>query len=622
MATDQQQPGEPLSIVDFQACNWKTILEKDPEAGYSQISTLLRTAASEKCNESREATMLRLMADTTSMMLTPEDRTAPFKALVSFGDRRSAIPEDFSSDDVDLFAAMACDIEHPLLKARFADLVWMLDRRKGVKFALLAIDAYRASPPCPSTWHIGGRNNWGRALQLALSIGTAAGERIHEIETALLDAFFRAEVDDDYAALWFSGLLHSHGRPFDQRDAIAAHLEELGKAFQGASKHNLARSHFEGAERWFELARKPVKKTEMTAMVAASWEAEADTHNSKLAAMSFYDKALQTFREIPRKSRPLYRVDERLEALTHKIEAAGIDTLEEMRTTHGKPTDISGIMEAARERVRAKDSLQSMSAFAQLYRGPNVDDMRVSAQKIMANSLLQHLFGSSVISAEGRTVVKQPPTIHDPNAKESAVNLQMVRNFMTTIGLVVQGQILPALETMKLEHDWHEWEFTQLVERSPIVPRNRADLVAKGLYAGYCLDFIQAVHLLAPQIENIVRFHLKRLKAITTTTSAEGIVMENGMSTLVKLPEMEKIFGKNLTFELTALYCDQNGPNLRNQMAHGLLDSIDCNSVAGVYAWWLFLRLVVREYWRHNDASELAQDVNSGSLPQASPTVG
>jgi hypothetical protein len=50
---------------------------------------------------------------------------------------------------------------------------------------------------------------------------------------------------------------------------------------------------------------------------------------------------------------------------------------------------------------------------------------------------------------------------------------------------------------------------------------------------------------------------------------------------------------KGLAFELQAVFCDSAGPNLRNALAHGLLDDDDMFSVASVYAWWLTLRLIM-----------------------------
>ena len=65
----------------------------------------------------------------------------------------------------------------------------------------------------------------------------------------------------------------------------------------------------------------------------------------------------------------------------------------------------------------------------------------------------------------------------------------------------------------------------------------------------------------------------------------------------MKSPSTEKIFGENLSFEIKALFCDPSGPNLRNELAHGLLDDETYQSAYAIYAWWLGLKLVFNIFW-------------------------
>jgi hypothetical protein len=163
--------------------------------------------------------------------------------------------------------------------------------------------------------------------------------------------------------------------------------------------------------------------------------------------------------------------------------------------------------------------------------------------------------------------------------------------------MVVQGRILPALEVLQLEHRICEADFIYLASESPIVPIGRERLFGMALFDGYDYDFVTALHLLVPQIEHMVRFHLKSAGVKTTTLDGKGIETENGLSTLMDLPECETIFGEDLTFEIQALFCDAFGPNLRNELAHGLLDDKDCQTAYAVYAWWLGLKLVLNTFW-------------------------
>ena len=174
---------------------------------------------------------------------------------------------------------------------------------------------------------------------------------------------------------------------------------------------------------------------------------------------------------------------------------------------------------------------------------------------------------------------------------------EMVTSFAMEVGLVVRGMIWPALEVVALEHRLREGEFILLASRSPIVSAGRARLFGKALFAGYERDFTEALHLLVPQIEHMVRSHLKAAGVKTTNLDKKGIENETGLSALMELPEVEKIFGEDIAFEIKALFCDPLGPNLRNELAHGLLDDDQSESIYSIYAWWLGLKLVFIPFW-------------------------
>ena len=63
------------------------------------------------------------------------------------------------------------------------------------------------------------------------------------------------------------------------------------------------------------------------------------------------------------------------------------------------------------------------------------------------------------------------------------------------------------------------------------------------------------------------------------------------------LPQTEEIFDEDMSFEIRALFCVPFGPNLRNNLAHGLLDDRSCYSLETIYAWWLGLKLVFSTFW-------------------------
>jgi len=258
-------------------------------------------------------------------------------------------------------------------------------------------------------------------------------------------------------------------------------------------------------------------------------------------------------------------------------------------------------LEFKRDLSSPKPVLRALVAFANIYGGIDAERLRESAIDRMQKNPLQAMFPATMMSEDGRVIAKRPGMSLNcsmTDEDEIAIRVEMIRDYGIEIGLVVQGSIVPALDAILLEHRLCERDFVSLASESPIVPIGREGLFGKALFAGYERDFATALHLLVPQIENIVRIQIKRAGGKTTTLDSNGIQHENGLSTLMQLPEAEKIFGKNLSFEINTLLCDSFGPNLRNELAHGLLDDGNCQSINAVYVWWLGLRLIFNTYWK------------------------
>ncbi|KQN76353.1 hypothetical protein ASF04_25485 [Duganella sp. Leaf61] len=161
--------------------------------------------------------------------------------------------------------------------------------------------------------------------------------------------------------------------------------------------------------------------------------------------------------------------------------------------------------------------------------------------------------------------------------------------------MTVTGFNLPALDTMWREMHFDLETFLAPARHAPLVQGGRAGLIAQGLHAGWCGDFVQATHILVPQFEHIVRTRLKAAGALTTTHDADCLDTEIGLSSLIERPEMIEAFDVDLTFTMRALLCDPAGPNLRNMVAHGLADQGLVGGPYGIYLWWLVLRLVVEQ---------------------------
>jgi hypothetical protein len=284
--------------------------------------------------------------------------------------------------------------------------------------------------------------------------------------------------------------------------------------------------------------------------------------------------------------------------------------LEEMGTISTPPMDISEIVNASIEMVKGKDIKSACLGFSNIHRGAQVDILRESAIELIGSHPFQAILSSTHIASDGRTVAKRAGmdlSSQDSTESNSAIWAQMVNSYQLEVSLVVQGSIVPALRIMHAEHRIREQDFVSIAKNSPAVPVGREYLYGKGLYAGYEYDFVTALHVLTPQIENWIRWLLKQIQVTTTTIDSEGLEHEIGLSSLLEKSEIEGLIGADLLFELKALYTDKFGSNLRNEVAHGLIDGRNSESYYSIYAWWLCFRIVFNTLWNQHEAEKPAQ---------------
>jgi hypothetical protein len=621
MAMDRYPENTIATIQDFRASGWKVAVMAAERPSYSKIWQSLSKAAREASDkgESPKAKVLWLLADACSMMLKPKSLSEPFTPFSVRDGMRSPLPDDFSEDDLSFLAELTHELDNAWVRSRVADIVWLCKKPRSPSHAIAAIDAYRDIPLDAETWSRDAQDCWERAIVLARQHKNTAGTRLQEIEAALFGKFNTEPSGTGFFRLWLARLLSDNKLARDHAQHIADDLANHGTTLLNKGVSQVARSYVGAAGVWYGRSGDRNRQADMTCAEAKTWviEAIACTSASQpihLFAASCYEKAIQTYRRVPRTLRSDRNVDLRLDELHINLTASGTASLGEMGVVSSGPMDMTGLVQAAKASVQGKTTLDALEALANVHFGARKKNIKSFSEEMLRENLLQAIFSDTHLSGDGRVSAKRPGIgFFDPDSGDYKMGLraEMVKQYSRDIDLVVCGQIWPALQAFTLEHRIRESDLAQIVAQSPIVPEGRIPLITKALFSGLEQDFVSATHILVPQIEHLVRWHLKAANVKTTTLSKEGIETENGLSTLVDLPEVERIFGEDLAFEFKALFCDAFGPNLRNELAHGLLDDAACQSAPSVYAWWLLLRITFNTFW--NAARQFRQ---------AEPAVG
>jgi hypothetical protein len=616
-------------IEDFRRSGWQEAADSAAQEGYPSLWDSLSSAASSaiEAGQLAQGKILWLLADCCSMVLNPKSVNEPFKPFMVRNDRRSILPEDLQESDIALLAQISEEIDNAWIRARLADLVWLLGKPKNHRYALLAIDAYRRLPLDIKTWTSGGRECWERAIRLIRMLRTGAGERISEIESQITGAFEAAGKEDGFLAIWLSDLMIDNGLARTRGLSIAEKLKSLAEGFENEGIFRSAREFFGASGKWLKLAADETGFVEVTACVAELWVKEAaaclSSENPRyVVAAGFYENAVRVYSLISRAERAAHGIESRLAEIYKFKRDAGERSVGEMAIISSSPVDIAGQANNARRFVEGKSATDALEAFVNIYQGAREEELRRLSEEMLQKFPLQFSFSTTHLSRDGRVVAKHPGGgLSGPDSEEyrKTVWAEMIKQYQAEISFIAQAGIWPALEVLLLEHRLTEGDFTYIAGQSPIVPPGRERLFGRALFLGYERDFTGALHLLVPQIEHMVRWHLRGGGVKTTNIDRNGIENESGLSTLVDLPETVLIFGKDLAFELKALFCDPFGPNLRNELAHGLLDEETCRSVYSIYAWWFGLRLVFKVFWNAMGAANVESDPSGDAEKESHP---
>lgn len=601
---------------NFIACEWRYDVLPEEHYGYSSVMQSLQKRAKEKSESGQEeqAKILELLGRSVSMMLNPNSLSEPFKPHYQDyqAGRRSTLPEDFTKDELAFFEDILDDINEPWLKARLSDLLWLCKKPKNPGHAKIAIESYIIHPIDPDAWHRDIKNCWERAAVLCKQIRDF--DKLNEIKNQLFVAFDIEYPSSKFMALWLADLMDKLKIDSDFREDIAHALYRIGNVLKEEGDFNSARSYFELATKKYQQCDVKQDWLECLVSTADCFEREANSRSgdSNMVANSFYENAIQAYRRIPAKHRDAYEVNNKIKLIRTKITDSGQASLDEMRFVKTPGVDISNIIELSLAHVSGKNSFEeALLYFTGLYPGPEYNKLSTIAKENMKQSLLGSLLGSSHMSGDGRVVAKTPPmnlnSGEDAPANQAVLHRQIQQQFAIEIKLVVEGQILPALRQMLMEHRASKEFLEALCHHAPIVPQDRKCLLGYALWLGFEHDFGNAIHLLCPQVEHIVRIQLKEAGSHTSNIDQEGIENENGLSTLMDLTEATQIFGEDLVFEIKSVFTDVLGFNLRNEVAHGLLDDNSSSTISTIYAWWMILRLVVRSIMVGNAHNNEAQ---------------
>lgn len=567
-------------------------LSNEEKNSLFRIHSILKNIATNETNTKLRKSLF-LLSNICSPMIDLESRNDPFQPFMTWGNKRSFLPIDLTDEEILYLSSIVDEDLPPILKARIADILWTYSKPKNKKHSEIAIENYISMNVFDDFFEPDVYVFWERAVMLTKQ--TKNSSLIEKIKSKLLNEIDHPSTSWDFHLLKIIEI-------FDNTDLDKGLNHELSEKLLEKQKEFNHEQQFHIAEQYLELAAKLFKKSgneedsyKSLALLSQATENHGDyrKNESAMVANSFYKLALQRYREIPKAHRNTLQIDQKLDTIQEKITQSGLLITDELKLISTEQMNISELQEQSINHVKDKQTAFESLLYFSGVSSCNFESIWKSTEKYIQNSVVSSLFGATSVSLDGRKISSIPPLALDGNNRDEVILKNAIKNFGIHIHLTVKGCILPALNQIQEKHIFPKDFLVDLCNLSDIVPEKREILVANALYQGFEWDFRSAIHLLAPQVENMVRQLLKRNGLVTTHTDPNGIENEMGLSSLVSIVGAREILGDDLWFELQAVFTDSLSANLRNEVGHGLLDDDTSNSLYSVYAWWMVLRLVI-----------------------------
>ncbi|MCU6376873.1 DUF4209 domain-containing protein [Morganella morganii] len=326
------------------------------------------------------------------------------------------------------------------------------------------------------------------------------------------------------------------------------------------------------------------------------YQVAIENENNQFIALFYLNNALNTFRMIPNKYRGKLNVNVIISDIKLKLQPVGKDiskNLEQHEVKSELPKELIEQNERLLEKIEnTPDIVNKLAIFFLVDRTIKKETVIESSKKIANNSLHRRLFSLITLSDDGRVIKRNSSISDDDDNDMGKYELECMQQVGIHASLISSLFIEPAISLLNKDVDKLESAINNIVEASLIVPNDRHEILRKIFTFGFNNDFLTAIHLLCPQIENFIRLMLKYSGVSTTTITKENEEMELGLSSLLEKNEICDVFEEDFIFELKMIMSTSGGSNLRNNLAHGLLNDLSATQASSKYIWWRFLRIV------------------------------
>ncbi|BEG59700.1 DUF4209 domain-containing protein [Anaerostipes hadrus] len=542
---------------------------------YTLLSSLFTDADKKKLPE-EERYIFDLVKNISSLGMKIDNNGIEFHPMLVMADGRRAFSiEDISEDDYLKLQNLELEKLPLILRARIADILWV--NKKEFVAAKIAANTYWK---LFILWYEANENIASLDMiqrAVCISVQTKQDTLYNEIQewlnnfiksnTASSDGFFLLRIIE----------LFFYQKGFD----VSIFLKVLDDLIND-SDNNVIK-----VEQAYELkiqCLSKLKRNDEAKQNKIMWAnyyvdfAEKIFQNNiqdALRAVNYYQKGIMLYRD---------NGETQKAENTHRRLVEIQKEIPKIMVPFTKEIDIKGVIENLKINMDGLTFEESILRLTQMLVFEKYEDIKERVIKRYNENPIAHLFEKKLINAEGQTVLVLPPLdIHNPEKNLKFLKLHMYQNALEQQKLLGDIWIKNALSLLREKFVIDDSKMKFLVKDNLIIPDGRERIFQSGLYMFINGDYYEAIHILAPQVEKLFRNIAREVGGLTITLESDGSSLEKVLSSVFSLPEMLDCYDNDILFTFRGLLNERAGANIRNEIAHGIMDEYTCSTGACLY---------------------------------------
>ena len=279
-------------------------------------------------------------------------------------------------------------------------------------------------------------------------------------------------------------------------------------------------------------------------------------------------RKIHYLKEVIQLLKTIQGTEEERKALLQEIAQIEEASLSEMMVWSDKQ-DASGIVKELFRQLEDLDKEEALCYFASFLPIPVRE--KVKNQVLNRTGILNTIFPAAILGKGGKLIAKSGPVKKpDGTIDEGALKDNMERTAAMEMDYFAQILVSNTFEYIRSRFLIEESDIKKIVDVSCAIPEGRKESYTKGLMFGFSGDFLTALSILIPQIEGI-----EEIKSMHAVLELEGV---------------KESLDEDLIFALNTIFCSKFGFNMRNNVAHGMLDDQAFQSFKALYIWWFALK--------------------------------